>query len=163
MSLPSSFDVKTEGEKTTDEMTVGEKVLFYCKQQPLVPLGCLLTTGAVVMAAMSVKQGNKRKAQYFFRWRVAFQTATLVALVAGSYIYGNNRRDSKAKEELLREKARVREALWIQELERREQETQARKKRAELARLRTQENEESIKKLEQELRELEGKLKPSSD
>ena len=61
MSLPSSFDVKTEGEKTTDEMTVGEKVLFYCKQQPLVPLGCLLTTGAVVMAAMSVKQGNKEE------------------------------------------------------------------------------------------------------
>lgn len=146
-----------------DEMSFSERVIYHCKQQPLVPIGCLLTTGAVIMAAQSIRVGNSRKAQNFFRWRIAFQSATLVALVAGSFIYDTHRKDAKSKEELMREKAKMREKLWITELERRDQETKERKKRAELARQRTKENEVIIKNLENELKELESKVKGDKD
>lgn len=136
-----------------------EKVKFHCKQQPLVPLGALLTTGAVVLAAQNVRIGNKKRAQVWFRWRVGLQAATLVALVAGSFIYGTSVTEKKSQEEAMREKAKMRELLWIQELERRDQETQYRKKRAELARFKMQENEEAVKRLQEDLKELEQQIK----
>ncbi|CAB4256329.1 similar to Saccharomyces cerevisiae YML030W AIM31 Putative protein of unknown function [Maudiozyma barnettii] len=161
-SIPSSFDMGPKDADDLDEMSFGQRVVFHCKQQPLVPIGCLLTTGAVVMAAHSIRTGNSRKAQNFFRWRIAFQGATLVALVAGSFLYDNHRKDVKSKEELMREKAKMREKLWIQELERRDEEAKSRRKRAELARQKTKENGEIIKKLEEELKELESKVTPKS-
>lgn len=154
--LPSSFDGT---EQDAEEMPFMEKLVFHCKQQPLVPLGTLMTTGAVILAAQNVRSGNKKKAQKYFRWRVGLQGLTLVALVAGSFIYGTSHKEQKAKEEQLREKAKMREQLWIQELERRDQETQMRKKRAEMARLKAKEMESHNKKLEDELKLLEAQLK----
>lgn len=154
--LPSSFDGL---ENDVEEMPFMEKIVFHCKQQPLVPLGTLLTCGAVVLAAQNVRSGNKRKAQKYFRWRVGLQGLTLVALVAGSFIYGTSYKERKAREDQLREKAKLREQLWIQELERRDQETQMRKKRAEAARLKTQAMEAETSKLERELKDLQAQLK----
>lgn len=156
--LPSSFDSR---EPSVDELPFLEKVKFHCKQQPLVPLGALLTTGAVVLAAQNVRTGNKKRAQVWFRWRVGLQAATLVALVAGSFIYGTSVTEKKSQEEVMREKAKMRELLWIQELERRDQETQYRKKRAELARLKMQENEAAVSRLQEDLKELEQQIKNS--
>lgn len=158
--MPSSFDTK---EANVEELPFMDKVAYHCKQQPLVPLGALLTTGAVILAAKNVRSGNKMKAQIYFRWRVGLQAATLVALVAGSFIYGTSVKEKKAKEEQMREKAKVREQLWIQELERRDQETQYRKKRAEIARSKTEQNEEAVGRLQQELKELEVKIRGKSD
>lgn len=158
--MPSSFEMK---EENVEELPFMEKIAYHCKQQPLVPLGTLLTTGAVILAAKNVRSGNKMKAQIYFRWRVGLQAATLVALVAGSFIYGTSIKEKKAKEEQMREKAKVREQLWIQELERRDQETQYRKKRAEIARSKTQDNEEAVGRLQQELKELEAKIRGKSD
>lgn len=158
--MPSSFEMK---EENVEELPFMEKIAYHCKQQPLVPLGTLLTTGAVILAAKNVRSGNKMKAQIYFRWRVGLQAATLVALVAGSFIYGTSVKEKKAKEEQMREKAKVREQLWIQELERRDQETQYRKKRAEIARSKTQDNEEAVGRLQQELKELEAKIRGKSD
>lgn len=154
--LPSSFD--TDG-RSLEEMTFTEKIVFHCKQQPLVPLGTLLTCGAVALAAQNVRVGNKVEAQKWFRWRVGLQGATLVALVAGSFIYGKSKKEKVSAEEQLREKAKLREQLWIQELERRDQETQMRKKRAEMARLKAQEMELESSKIEKELKELEVQSK----
>ncbi|QLQ78340.1 hypothetical protein HG537_0A05870 [Torulaspora globosa] len=158
--MPSSFDMS---EQELDEMPFLDKIVYHCKQQPLVPLGALLTTGAVILAAKNVRSGNKVRAQVYFRWRVGLQAATLVALVAGSYIYGTSVKEQKAKEDQLREKAKIREQLWIQELERRDQETKYRKKRAELARLRTQNDEEAIERLQKELKELEFQIRGKTD
>ncbi|EDO18906.1 hypothetical protein Kpol_1023p75 [Vanderwaltozyma polyspora DSM 70294] len=158
--IPSSFDYK-DNVKDVSEMDFMEKLVFRAKQQPLVPIGCLLTTGAIVLAAQSVRSGNKNKAQVFFRWRVGLQAATLVALLAGSYIYSSNKAERKTEEQLLKEKAKMREQLWIQELERREQETEARRKKAEMFRLKAKENEEASKNLEQELKALESKVNAS--
>lgn len=109
--------------------------MYRSKQQPLVPLGCLATTAAVIMAAKGVRTGDAPKAQFWFRWRVGLQGLTLVALVFGSIYYDNAFKESqKTEEELVIEKAKIRQKLWIEELERRDQEMKDRQKRADLAR-----------------------------
>lgn len=154
--LPSSFDADLED---VDEMPFWDKMVFHCKQQPLVPLGTLATTGAVTLAVLNVKNGNKQKAQIWFRWRVGLQAFTLAALVAGSYLYGKNSKERATHEEQMRKKAKLREELWIKELERRDEETKMRKQRAELVRQKAKEMEEETTRLQQELKELEAKLK----
>lgn len=116
-------------------MSVIEKIVYRSKQQPLVPLGCLATTVAVIMAAKGVRTGNAPKAQFWFRWRVGLQGFTLVALVFGSIYYDKAFTASKkSDEELAIEKAKIRQKLWVEELERRDQEMKDRQRRAELAR-----------------------------
>ncbi|CDO92090.1 unnamed protein product [Kluyveromyces dobzhanskii CBS 2104] len=154
--LPSSFDSDVED---WDEMPFVDKMVHHCKQQPLVPLGTLATTGAVILAVLNVKNGNKRKAQIWFRWRVGLQGFTLLALVAGSYLYGSNKKERESQEEQLRKKAKMREELWIQELERRDQETKSRRQKAEFARQKAKDMELETSKLQQELKELEERLK----
>lgn len=116
-------------------MSVLEKLVYRSKQQPLVPLGCLATTAAVIMAAKGVRTGNAPKAQFWFRWRVGLQGFTLIALVFGSIYYDKAfSAAQKTEEELAIEKAKIREKLWIEELERRDNEMKERQRRAELAR-----------------------------
>jgi hypothetical protein len=128
-----------------------EKIIYRSKQQPLVPLGCLATTIAVIMAAKGVRTGNAPKAQFWFRWRVGLQGLTLVALVFGSIYYDKAFTElKKTEEELAIEKANIREKLWIEELERRDKEMQDRQRRAELAR------EMMLKKKQQESSEIDS-------
>jgi hypothetical protein len=116
-----------------------------------VPLGCLATTIAVIMAAKGVRTGNAPKAQFWFRWRVGLQGLTLVALVFGSIYYDKAFTElKKTEEELAIEKANIREKLWIEELERRDKEMQDRQRRAELAR------EMMLKKKQQESSEIDS-------
>lgn len=132
-------------------MSVMEKIIYRSKQQPLVPLGCLATTIAVIMAAKGVRTGNAPKAQFWFRWRVGLQGLTLVALVFGSIYYDKAFTElKKTEEELAIEKANIREKLWIEELERRDKEMQDRQRRAELAR------EMMLKKKQQESSEIDS-------
>lgn len=125
------------------EYTFFDKIKSHCKEQPLVPIGTLLTTGAVILAAQSLRTGQRHKAQVWFRWRVAFQGATIAALVVGGLLYGKKGIEKaetdaeiiEAKAKKLEEKAKLRERLWIEELERRDIEAKLRKERAENARL----------------------------
>lgn len=158
--IPSSFDLSGE---ELQEKTFWERIKYHCKQQPFVPIGAILTSAAVVLAAKNIKNGNQKRAQYYFRWRVGLQGATLIALVAGSFIYGSTKISEKSQQEQLREKAKLREDLWIKELERRDEAVRERKRRAEASRKKTQENEESIKSLEKELKDLESKMSSSTD
>lgn len=113
-------------------MDTVQKLVFKCKQQPLVPAGTLLTTIAVFAAAKALKQGRKNDTQKYFRYRVGFQAFTLVALMAGSYFHLKESPDQKkSRKDLLREKAKQREKLWLEELERRDQIIQEKKHRLE--------------------------------
>ncbi|QOU22014.1 RCF1 [Brettanomyces bruxellensis] len=128
--MPSSLE-----DDPLDGMTPFQKVLYRSKQQPLVPLGCLGTTIAVILAAKGVRTGDSRSAQKWFRWRVGLQGLTLVALLFGSYYYADNyKKQTKTQEELNIEKAKMREKLWVEELERRDAEIKDRQRRAALAR-----------------------------
>ncbi|ODV83785.1 hypothetical protein CANARDRAFT_177479 [[Candida] arabinofermentans NRRL YB-2248] len=127
-NYPSSADEPFE------DLSPLEKIIFRSKQQPFVPLGCLGTVIAVTLAAKGVRTGDAKGAQVWFRWRVAMQGLTIVALLAGSIYYDKTFREDKSPEQLALEKARMREKLWIEELERRDTEMKERQHRAELAR-----------------------------
>ncbi|KAF9485678.1 hypothetical protein BDN70DRAFT_870988 [Pholiota conissans] len=68
------------------------------KENPWVPLGCLATTGALVMSAIKMRQGQSKTMNYWLRARVALQGATLVALVGGSMSLQKARKERLLKE-----------------------------------------------------------------
>lgn len=55
-------------------------------------LGCLATTGALVMSAIKMRQGQSKTMNYWLRARVVLQGLTLVVLVAGSMTIQKSRR-----------------------------------------------------------------------
>ncbi|AOW02969.1 altered inheritance of mitochondria protein 31, mitochondrial [Yarrowia lipolytica] len=136
--LPSSFDNGNsidENEKSPGYY----KILERCKEQPLVPLGCLATCGALILSARALRVGNKRQANRMFFARVAFQGLTVAALIGGAMYYGQDPKQKLEQKEREKMLARHREKLWIEELERRDLEVQERRKRA--AAFRQQEEE----------------------
>jgi len=62
------------------------------RENPFVPIGVLGTCGVFYMAARRFNQGNARGMNYWLRWRVGMQGATLVALVIGTVVMKRNQR-----------------------------------------------------------------------
>lgn len=109
---------------------MGQKLVRKFKQQPLVPLGTLMTCGALYLSARAIKQGDSRMANHMFRWRVGLQAFTVIAIIGGAYMYRQDQINRPSEEELMRQKAKERERLWIQELERIDNEAKERQERA---------------------------------
>ncbi|RMZ77079.1 hypothetical protein DV737_g4568, partial [Chaetothyriales sp. CBS 132003] len=92
-------------------------------QEPLIPLGCLATSYALYQASKSIRQGNPVRTNKMFRARIYAQGFTLVAIVAGSFFYRDERMKRRAGEEKLEEqRQREKKDKWLRELEVRDEE-----------------------------------------
>ncbi|XP_055632207.1 HIG1 domain family member 2A, mitochondrial [Toxorhynchites rutilus septentrionalis] len=63
--------------------TAKEKLIRKVKDNPLVPIGCAATLGALCFGLWSFRQGRSRMSQYMMRARILAQGFTVVALVVG--------------------------------------------------------------------------------
>lgn len=117
--LPSSFD--------SDEDFYNEngfqKIMRKLKQEPLVPLGCILTVAAFTGAYRAMRKGDHKRVNRMFRYRIAAQGFTILAMVAGGIYYNDDRHKEremwKAKRDTEDEEKRQK---WIKELEARDEE-----------------------------------------
>ncbi|KAK9466228.1 hypoxia induced protein conserved region-domain-containing protein [Lipomyces arxii] len=114
MVSPSSFDPYDPDDQVRN-LKGFAKLWYHCKEQPLVPVGILLTCAALTKSAIAVRQGKQREANRYFTARVVMQGLTLAALVGGSYYMQKN---TKSVAELQAEKAARRKQLWLEELDR---------------------------------------------
>jgi pyruvate/2-oxoacid:ferredoxin oxidoreductase beta subunit len=93
------------------------------KQEPLIPVGCALTCYALWMATKSIRAGDHHQTNKMFRARIYAQGFTLIALVAGSVFYQDERmRRRKFEDRLEEKKAAEKREKWLNELEARDRE-----------------------------------------
>lgn len=103
-----------------------QKALRKLKEEPLIPIGCILTVAAFVNAALAVRRRDQHGAQRMFRARVAAQGFTVLAMVGGGMYYTEDREKRKELWKLEQQKlAEEKRAKWIKELEARDEEEQA--------------------------------------
>ncbi|KAK7961724.1 uncharacterized protein PG986_002549 [Apiospora aurea] len=118
--MPSSFDDDKEYQETGSQ-----KVWRKLKEEPLVPLGTLLTCAALYNAWRGMRRGDHAQVQRMFRARIGAQAFTVCAIVAGGAYYG---KDREKRQELIKleaqQRAEERNAKWLRELEMRDQEEQ---------------------------------------
>ncbi|KAG0645659.1 Respiratory supercomplex factor [Hyphodiscus hymeniophilus] len=117
--LPSSFD----GNSEFYEENRWQKFSRRLTEEPLIPLGCLLTCMALFGATRSIRAGDHNRTQRMFRARIAAQGFTLVAMVAGSVYWQSDRDKRKEFDGVVAErKAKEKNEAWIRELEARDEE-----------------------------------------
>ncbi|KAF2438658.1 mitochondrial hypoxia responsive domain-containing protein [Karstenula rhodostoma CBS 690.94] len=124
--LPSSFD---ENEDFYNENRL-DKIWRRLREEPLVPFGCALTVWAIVGATRSMRKGDHKMTNLFFRRRLYAQAFTIAVLVAGNAYWQKDRAKRKDYEKLKAEKERMQKReRWLKELEMRDEEDKAWKER----------------------------------
>lgn len=87
------------------------------------PLGCVLTVAAFTGAYRAMRAGDHGRVNRMFRYRIAAQGFTILAMVAGGIYYSDDRHKEremwKAKRDADEEEKRLK---WIKELEARDEE-----------------------------------------
>jgi len=117
--LPSSFD----GNNDFYEENRWQKFSRRLKEEPLIPLGCVLTCMALIGATRSIRAGDHNRTNRMFRARIYAQGFTLVAMVAGSMYWQTDRQKRKEFDLAVAErKAKEKNEAWIKELEARDEE-----------------------------------------
>jgi len=117
--LPSSFQENAEfyNENTLD------KIWRRFREEPLIPFGCGLTVWAIVGATRSMRKGDHKATNLYFRRRLYAQAFTIAVLVAGNMYWQKDRMKRKDYEKMVAEKDRLeKRERWIKELEFRDQE-----------------------------------------
>ncbi|KAK8121712.1 hypothetical protein PG984_010382 [Apiospora sp. TS-2023a] len=111
--MPSSFDDDRDYQETGSQ-----KVWRKLKEEPLVPLGTLLTCAALYNAWKGMRRGDHAQVQRMFRARIGAQAFTVCAIVAGGAYYG---KDREKRQELIKleaqQRAEERNAKEEQELQ----------------------------------------------
>ncbi|KAK3217321.1 hypothetical protein GRF29_1g2699633 [Pseudopithomyces chartarum] len=124
--LPSSFD---QNEDFYNENRL-EKIGRRLREEPLIPLGCAVTVWAIVGATRSMRKGDHKMTNTFFRRRLYAQAFTIAVLVAGNMYWQEDRVKRKEHEKMKAEKERMdRRERWLRELEMRDEEEKAWKER----------------------------------
>jgi len=117
--LPSSFD----GNNEFYEENRWQKFSRRLKEEPLIPLGCVLTCMALLGASRSIRAGDHNRTNRMFRARIYAQGFTLAAMIAGSMYWQTDRQKRKEFDKVVEErKAREKNEAWIRELEVRDEE-----------------------------------------
>ncbi|KAI1761157.1 hypoxia induced protein conserved region-domain-containing protein [Hypoxylon sp. FL1150] len=117
-SMPSSFDEDKEYNETGAQK-IGRKL----REEPLIPLGCVLTTLALYNAWRATRRGDHAQVQRMFRARIGAQAFTVMAMVAGGAYYGADREKRKELIKLeAQQRAEERHQKWLKELEVRDEE-----------------------------------------
>ncbi|KAF9699261.1 hypothetical protein EKO04_003203 [Ascochyta lentis] len=117
--LPSSFDENADfyNENTLDKMW------RRFREEPLIPLGCGLTVWAIVGATRSMRKGDHKMTNLYFRRRLYAQGFTIAVLVAGNLYWQKDRVKRKDYEKQVAEKERMdKRERWLKELEMRDEE-----------------------------------------
>jgi hypothetical protein len=116
--MPSSFD-----DSEFFEESRSAKIMRKLRQEPLIPLGVLATCYALYAASKSIRAGTPLQTNKMFRARIYAQGFTLVAIVAGSIYYKDERVKRKAIEGKVEEKKTLeKREKWLRELEARDRE-----------------------------------------
>ncbi|TKA76088.1 Respiratory supercomplex factor 1, mitochondrial [Friedmanniomyces simplex] len=116
---PSSFD----GDADFYEESRWTKLQRRLKEEPLIPLGCLLTCWALFEATRSMRSGDKYRTNRMFRRRIYAQGFTILAMVAGSAYWEGDRQKRNQFNELVSDKQKKeKHEAWLKELEARQEE-----------------------------------------
>ncbi|KAI8938724.1 Respiratory supercomplex factor 1, mitochondrial [Plenodomus lindquistii] len=124
--LPSSFDENADfyNENTLD------KIWRRLREEPLVPLGCGLTVWAIIGATRSMRKGDHKATNLYFRRRLYAQAFTIAVLVAGNMYWQKDRLKRKEYEKNKAHQERLdKRDRWLRELEMRDEEDRAWKER----------------------------------
>ncbi|RKF62160.1 Respiratory supercomplex factor 1, mitochondrial [Erysiphe neolycopersici] len=126
--LPSSFD----GDNEFYEESRLQKLIRRLKQEPLIPLGCILTSWALFNASRSIRVGDHNRTNRMFRARIYAQGFTVAAMIAGSMYWQTDRQKQKELNKIIEErKAQEKRAKWLEELEYRDREAKEEQARRE--------------------------------
>lgn len=116
------------------EESRSSKLIRRLREEPLVPLGILLTCWALFGATKSIRKGDHHEANRMFRRRIYAQGFTVLAMVAGSIYWSADREKRKELEGVLSEaKRKEKHQKWLRELEARDEEDKEMKRRMKLA------------------------------
>ncbi|CAI6350601.1 unnamed protein product [Macrosiphum euphorbiae] len=78
----ADYQIKAEMED------VGNKFLRKFKENPLVPIGALVTVGFLSVGLKSMYDGNRVRSQMMMRGRIAAQGFTVIAILGGLFYQG---------------------------------------------------------------------------
>ncbi|PVI00737.1 altered inheritance of mitochondria protein 31, mitochondrial [Periconia macrospinosa] len=124
--LPSSFDGNEDFYNENTWQKIGRRL----REEPLVPLGCGLTVWAIIGATRSMRKGDHKATNLYFRRRLYAQAFTIAVLVAGNMYWQKDRLKRKEYEKMVAERERMQKReKWLRELEMRDEEEKAWKER----------------------------------
>jgi Hypoxia induced protein conserved region len=145
--LPSSFDYQQNVPETTFR-----RMLRRVREEPLIPLGMILTVAALTGAGSAIRARDHVRANLMFRRRIYAQGFTLLAVVGGSYYLQGDRAKRKEADRLAKEKENAEQReMWLKELEAREEEDRAAKERVQKLMERRKRRQEEVSKKEKEI------------
>ncbi|KAL9615751.1 MAG: hypothetical protein Q9160_009286 [Pyrenula sp. 1 TL-2023] len=117
--MPSSFDDDPEFLEEGWVNKLGRRL----REEPLIPMGCAAACFALYQASKSIRAGDHDRTNRMFRARIYAQGFTLVAILAGSFYYQDERMQRKEVEKKMADfKAKEKRDKWLRELEIRDRE-----------------------------------------